>query len=365
MVRMPLYRYGADSLEAVERTSLAAANIRERQDLQRVLRQGIHVLGKDLLVVAEEYGLFEDSRRRVDLLALDRAGTLVVIELKRTDDGGHMELQALRYAAMVSTMTPDHLINTYADANRLDPQEARRKITEWVGRAFDELPDQVRIILVSQDFSTEITSTVLWLNGTYNTDISCYRVVPYQFGTEILVDLQQIIPLPEARDFQIQQQQKGAASTAARAGQSTRDYTRYDLTIGDDTLSQLSKQGAVKAAVQHLFRAGVPLSLIMAATKENRWITVHPGSGETSEEAFRREYPDREPRHLWYDLGITDDDATWLMPRFGGTDTEQMLTDLASAAGPRTTLKWAASNAIPPTGNGSAPDGDWPEVLAN
>jgi hypothetical protein len=45
---------------------------------------------------AEEYGLFEDSRRRMDLLALDHTGTLVVIELKRTDDGGHMELQALR-----------------------------------------------------------------------------------------------------------------------------------------------------------------------------------------------------------------------------------------------------------------------------
>ncbi len=77
-----------------------------------MLRQGIHVLSEDLLVVAEEYGLFEDSRRRVDLLALDRSGTLVVIELKRTDDGGHMELQALRYAAMVSTMTPDHLVST-------------------------------------------------------------------------------------------------------------------------------------------------------------------------------------------------------------------------------------------------------------
>lgn len=165
-MRMPLYRYGSDSLEAVERTSLAAANIRERQDLQRVLRQAIHVLSEDLLVVAEEYGLFEDSRRRVDLLALDRSGTLVVVELKRTDDGGHMELQALRYAAMVSTMTPDHLVSTYADANHLDPQEARRKISEWVGGPFDELPDQVRIILVSQDFSTEITSTVLWLNGT-------------------------------------------------------------------------------------------------------------------------------------------------------------------------------------------------------
>ena len=28
-----------------------------------------------------------------------------MIELKRTDDGGHMDLQAIRYAAMVSSMT--------------------------------------------------------------------------------------------------------------------------------------------------------------------------------------------------------------------------------------------------------------------
>jgi hypothetical protein len=34
--------------------------------------QRISVLSDDLLVVAEEYGLFEDSRRAVDLLALDR-----------------------------------------------------------------------------------------------------------------------------------------------------------------------------------------------------------------------------------------------------------------------------------------------------
>jgi RecB family endonuclease NucS len=163
---MPLYRYSVTGLEAVDRTTLAAAQIRERQDLQRVLRQRIDVLGDDLLVVAEEYGLFEDSRRRVDLLALDRKGTLVVIELKRTDDGGHMELQSLRYAAMVSTMTLEHLVNTYAEANDVDAQEARAAITGWVEEPFDELPNQVRIILVSADFSTEITSTVIWLNDT-------------------------------------------------------------------------------------------------------------------------------------------------------------------------------------------------------
>ena len=144
---MPLYRYSATGLKAVDRTSLTVEKIRERQDLQRALRQQIGILGDDLLVVAEEYGLFADSRRRIDLLALDRKGTLVVIELKRTDDGGHMELQSLRYAAMVSTMTVEHLVNAYAGTNHVDVQEARQAITDWVDEPFDELPNHVRIIL--------------------------------------------------------------------------------------------------------------------------------------------------------------------------------------------------------------------------
>jgi hypothetical protein len=37
--------------------------------------------------------------------AADKQAWLVVIELKRTLDGGHMELQAIRYASMVSAMT--------------------------------------------------------------------------------------------------------------------------------------------------------------------------------------------------------------------------------------------------------------------
>jgi hypothetical protein len=331
----------------VDRTSLAAAQIRERQDLQRVLRQRIDVLGDDLMVVAEEYKQFKDSRRRIDLLALDRKGTLVVIELKRTDDGGHMELQALRYAAMVSTMTAEHLVDTYAEANHVEVQEARQAIADWVEEPFDELPDHVRIILVSADFSTEITSTVIWLNDTYSTDISCDRIVSYRLGEEILLDLQQIIPLPEAKDFQIQQRQKGAATAVARSGQSSRDYTRYDLIIGDQARIRMSKQAAVKAAIQELHRAGVSLAQIKSVTQESRWVAVHPAPGQAVEDAFRHEYPSRSPNHLWHDLGITEGDTTWVIPRFGGRHTEQMLDGLARVAPPYTTLKWAPSDAIP------------------
>ncbi len=102
---MPLYELTKDWIVPLPQTTFAKRGIGERQDLQRLLREHIAVVGHDLLVVAEEFGDWEESRRRIDLLAIDKMANLVVVELKRTEDGGHMELQAIRYAAMVSTMT--------------------------------------------------------------------------------------------------------------------------------------------------------------------------------------------------------------------------------------------------------------------
>jgi len=48
---------------------------------------------------------------------------------------------------------------------------------------------------------------VLWLID-HGIDIQCVRIKPYRDGTRTLVDVQQIIPLPEARDYQIQLREK-------------------------------------------------------------------------------------------------------------------------------------------------------------
>jgi hypothetical protein len=53
-----------------------------------MLLDDISLLGDDPLLIAEEFGDWEDARRRIDLLRIDRTGRLVVIELERTDDGG-------------------------------------------------------------------------------------------------------------------------------------------------------------------------------------------------------------------------------------------------------------------------------------
>lgn len=330
---MPLYRVEPDDLIEVPPTTFAAERIREREELQRLLRKRIEVLGEDLLVVAEEYSLFQDARRRIDLLAVDRRAQLVVIELKRTDDGGHMELQALRYAAMVSTMSYDDLVAAFGHYNGTDETDARARLDEWVEEADAPgvLANAVRLMLVSADFSTEITGTVLWLSEQYGMDISCWRLRPYRIGEEVLLDLTQIIPLPEAADFQVQQRRKGVTAAAARASEHGRDYTKYDVIVAGHRTGPLSKQGAVKWAVRELHRADVPLSQLRAAARGNRWRVVHPLAGEDLEAAFRREHPTRAGG-WWFDLDLKDDEGAWVMPRVGGRRVELLLGALANAA---------------------------------
>lgn len=94
---MPIYQ--VTGLKEVEPTSFADAGFRERDHIQQLLKRQIDVIAPDTLIISEEFGDWEDSRRRIDLLGVDKEGNLVVIELKRTQDGGHMDLQSVRYAA--------------------------------------------------------------------------------------------------------------------------------------------------------------------------------------------------------------------------------------------------------------------------
>jgi len=171
---MPLFEMMPESLVQVPSSSFAAEQVLERADLQRLLRARIDAIVDDVLIVSEEFGAFTDARRRVDLLGIDREGHLVVFELKRTTDGGHLELQALRYAAMVSTMTFEDLVGHYEQyLARVDPDavsEAHARLADWLGDADGEntvLSREVRIVLISGGFDREITTTVLWLTDMY------------------------------------------------------------------------------------------------------------------------------------------------------------------------------------------------------
>ena len=205
---MPIYEFASDEIRLLNRTTFGQAQLQERRDLQRLLQANIAVVAPDTLVIAEEFGDWDESRRRIDLLGIDRDANLVVIELKRTEDGGHMELQAIRYAAMVSTMTFDQaadVFGRYLTQTGKTDTDARAELLDFLG--WDE-PDEdafardVRIVLASAEFSRELTTSVLWLIER-RIDIRCVRLQPYEFDGRVLVDVQQIIPLPEVAEYQV------------------------------------------------------------------------------------------------------------------------------------------------------------------
>lgn len=228
----------------IPETTFQEEAVLERAHLQAALRDHIQALDLGLYVITEEFGDFEGANRRVDLLCVNRAGNLVVVELKRTADGGHVELQALRYAAMLSTMTANDVLAAhvkyrqdprFAPADR-SPEAAEGSLRAFLGvQAPADLPnpdDRPQIVLVSHSFSTEVTTTVLWLNREFGMDIRCVRWVPYRDGSQLLLDIQTIIPLPEAADMEIKIKSKETARLA------TEGRIRADAKVtGEDLLA--------------------------------------------------------------------------------------------------------------------------------
>jgi hypothetical protein len=178
-----IYKFTKESLIPLAETQLSAENIFERKDLQRLLRSQIQALDPDLMVISEEFHQWVESSRRIDLLCIDKEANLVVVELKRSDDGGHIELQAIR--SMISALTFTQLVETHKEhlqKNGLNPNEAEQNILgflKWDQPYDDEFANEMHILLAAPDFSKEITTCVLWLNKQ-GLDIRCVRLKPYR-----------------------------------------------------------------------------------------------------------------------------------------------------------------------------------------
>jgi hypothetical protein len=256
---MALYEITADNFTEIKQTTFGQSGHYERGDIQRLLRMQIDVILPDVLIISEEFGDWDDSRRRIDLLGIDREGNLVVIELKRTEDGGHMELQAIRYAAMVAEMTFETAVKTFQKyltriSDERDPQTVILEFLRWLEPDESRFAQDVRLVLVSSDFSKELTTTVMWLSDMKGMDIRCIRLVPYADRGRTLIDVQQIIPLPEAADYRVRIRTKEQKENVERSERSDIAMRRNEFW-----------QAFVDAVPEELERGG------SAAYTSNRW----------------------------------------------------------------------------------------------
>jgi hypothetical protein len=336
---MPLYEVTDAGLQRHPAAVFADLGMYERADLQRLLRDDISAIAEDLLVIAEEYGSWEDARRRIDLLAIDKAGRLVVVELKRTEDGGHMDLQALRYAAMVSSLGFTEVVEAYAARcakHRPDEDvDARAELIGFLALADDGdepvISSDVRIMLVAADFGREITTTVLWLNRFDGMDIRCVRLVPYEVDGKVLLDIQQVLPLPEAADYQVRLRRKDAARDRARIG--SRDYTRYHIVVEGRDLPAQNKRNAIRTMIEQLVQKGVRPSAIRALLPDRRLRVIRGRLTDPEEVSKALVVGGSDPDRYFCGTPIIDDEAgeTYVINNQWGPSTEPTLAKLGEA----------------------------------
>lgn len=250
----------------------------ERKHLQEWLENYPQALtqgdGEELLILQKEFGGFDDTRERLDLLAIDKDGNLVIIENKLDDSGRDVVWQALKYASYCANLKKQQVVDIFqrylnqkAQNESTEPVNAENVLLEFL-QADDLQSVQLntlksqRLILVAAHYRKEVTNTVLWLSQ-FGVNCQCFKVTPYQAGNELFLNVEQIIPTPEASDFMIGMMAKEAEEKSASNEQ--RQSHRLRLEFWERTLEAFSQSNCtlynkISPGKDHWLAAGSGLS---------------------------------------------------------------------------------------------------------
>jgi len=198
-----------NTITALTKKTFSELGFRERSHLQEWLAANPESLGEKLLVIQKEFNGFADTNERLDLLALDGDGNIVIIENKLDDSGRDVTWQAMKYASYASTLTNDNIRTIYQ--SYLDSRSNGENAIEKLEEFFDdtEYADLVlnqhltqRIIMVAANFRKEVTSTALWLMN-FKIRIKCFKVTVHELGSQHFLSLEQIIPTKDTQEYVI------------------------------------------------------------------------------------------------------------------------------------------------------------------
>lgn len=186
---------------------------KEREHLQEWIESNPESLNEELLFIQKEFGEFGETRERLDLLAIDKHGNLVVIENKLDDSGRDVTWQVLKYASYCASLSKPQIRDIYqAYLDKKGSKEnGEANIVDFLEKEDWEevrLNQDQRIILVSGSFRKEVTSTVMWLLNRYNMKIECFKATPYLNNEEILINIEKIIPVKETEEYTIRMAEK-------------------------------------------------------------------------------------------------------------------------------------------------------------
>lgn len=287
-----------NKLLKIVKTTFHDLGFKEREHLQEWIAKEPSCLDEELLIIQKEFDGFSETNERLDLLALDRTGALVIIENKLDDTGKDVTWQALKYVSYCSTLSKTQIVAIYQDY--LDKYEkgakAGEKLVEFFdGQAIEEIDlnnqDQ-RMILVAGNFRKEVTSTVMWMIN-HNISVKCFKATPYKYGDELLLDIEQIIPVKEAADYYIKMADKAKEAQSTKESNKGIEELRKKYWIELlERFNGVSKQYQnVNPSTDHWLSSGsgvsgIPFNFVVTKSYASVDISINHGEKEDNEKIF-------------------------------------------------------------------------------
>ena len=300
-------------LKIQERT-FSDLGFKERENLQEWIADEPSSLGEELLVIQKEFSGFADTQERLDLLAIDKQGSLVLIENKLDDSGRDVTWQALKYASYCSSLSKENIRKIYQEY--LDVTTPDTKAEESLSDFFDgaDYEDLIlnkgvtqRIILIAAKFRKEVTSTVLWLMN-FKMRIQCFRATPYSMGDDLFLNVEQIIPTKDAEEYMIGMAEKAQEDISSQAESNQLQIIRREfwskLLQVMNTKSSLCQN--LSTTVYHWIGAGSGvrgLGLNFATTKSYGRAELYIDRGDKDENEFIFDELEKNKEQIESDFG--------------------------------------------------------------
>ena len=140
---------------------LDQGSIRSESDLEDLISRRPEILREDLMIIGRQVEV-EELKDKIDFLAVDSNLNTVVIEIKKGQVKGGVDIQCLKYASYVSNWNFDQLkeiAESYFRDNKIGKTFVNA-LQEFAGEEIDyeDVNRRQRIILVGTDFDPRIMS---------------------------------------------------------------------------------------------------------------------------------------------------------------------------------------------------------------
>lgn len=155
--------------------SVSIINLDKEKELEDLIFSDIGILNSDWLLIGRQ--VLTSFNKYIDLLAIDRNGSLIIIELKRDKTPRDVVAQALDYASWITHLEQDEVIEIYKSFTIKYQQKEQSLEKAFYNKYNDDLTEEI----LNQGHQMVIVASSL--------DSSTERIVKYLSDSDIPINV--------------------------------------------------------------------------------------------------------------------------------------------------------------------------------